>query len=221
MDNIAPLIESLTGYDFVILAIFILLIIRGLWHGAIRLITDLVALFAAYFVASQYNQEFVALLQGISDNPKVVFLTACISLFLIIYIAVLLVGKLLRMVINLSIVGWFDRLLGGAVGALQAAVVVVLMQMLLGAVLAPENDMLRKCKFCTVVNSATDVSRQLIRDPELRKSLLQNTPAISLDSVKTALDSVVDGKGASTKKEPENAVQVVPVIKEQEKKSVK
>lgn len=179
--------SSFTAYDLVVLGIFALLLIRGLWLGFLKQVTSLLALYLGYFAASRYHEVVFPMLARVSENPKVVFLTSYVLLFLATYIVILLVGKLLGMVVNMSITSWFDKLLGGGVGLAKAAILTVLLHMVLGTILAPENQMLRACVTCPGLNIAADFSRQLIRSEEVRNSLLQQEPAISLDAVKEYL----------------------------------
>ncbi len=58
---------------------------------------------------------------------------------------------------------------------------------ILGTILAPENQMLRNCVTCDGLNDAAKLTRELIRNEDVRKSLIQQTPAISLDTVKEYL----------------------------------
>lgn len=189
METFTTFFDHLTGYDMVVLGILFFFLLRGLWVGALRQITVFFALYIGYIAASQYYHLISPMLGEIFDNPRIVFLASYALLFLAAYIVVLLLGKLLKMVVNLSLAGWFDSLVGGVVGLLKAVIVVVLLHMLLGTILAPENSMLRSCAVCPQLNTASDFTRNIIRDPEARKSLLQQKPAIDLDTVKKYLDS--------------------------------
>ncbi len=119
-------------------------------------------------------------------------------LFLVTYLIVLLLGRLLKMVVDLSLAGWFDRLMGGVIGILKAAIIVVLLHMLLGTVLAPENTMLRKCSICPYLDTASSFTRNIIRDPNARKALLQQAPAIGADTVKEYLDGTSTSTDTNT-----------------------
>jgi len=180
-------IAGMTVYDLIVIALFALLIGRGIWLGFLRQITGLFALYFGYFAASQYHDRILPFLRGLSDNPKVVFIASYLVLFLVTYVVVLLLGKALRHIVQLTFAGWFDRFLGGVVGFAKAVILVILLHMGLGAFLAPENQMLRSCFTCGVLGDATDAARKLIRNEDVRKALIQHKPAISLDAVKEYL----------------------------------
>ncbi len=178
---------GMTAYDLVVVGLFALLIGRGIWLGLLKQVTTLLALYLGYFAASQYHDRIFPLLRDISDNPKVIFLTSYVLMFIATYIVVMLIGKALGYVIHFTITSWFDRILGAGVGFAKAIILVVLMHMILGAVLAPENQMLRSCLTCDALNGAADITRDFIRNDDVRKSLIQQKPAISIDAVKKYL----------------------------------
>lgn len=181
---------DLTAYDFVVLTIFVFFVGRGIWLGFLRQVTGLLALYLGYFAASQYNDRLFPFLRDISDNPKVVFLVTYVVLFAATFLVVMLIGKALKFVVEITITGWFDRVLGCFVGLAKAFICIVLLHMLLGTLLAPENDTLRTCTACPTINTLTDVSRNIIQDPELREALRQQIPAISIDDVQEYLKPV-------------------------------
>ncbi len=179
---------NLTGYDFAVLALVILFVGRGIWLGLLKQVTGLLSLYLGYLVASQYHDRLFPFLKDISDNPKVIFVISVVILFVVTYVAAMLLGKGLAYVIEITISTWFDRFLGAILGAAQAVIIVILMHMILGSILAPESTVLRDCQTCKGINMATDYARTLIRDADVRKSLMQQTPAISAEAVRQFLE---------------------------------
>lgn len=174
---------NLTGYDFVIIGLSILFIVRGLWLGLLKQVTGLLALYLGYYIASQYHDRLFPFLKDLSNNPNVVFVASVAILFVVTFLIAMLVGKGLSHVIEIAITKWFDRFLGGIMGVCKAAIVIVLLHMVLSSILPPENGMLRDCRTCDGVNTATDYARAVIKDEEVRNSLKQQTPAISAEDV--------------------------------------
>lgn len=168
----------LTGFDFVVMALLLLLTIRGLWIGFLRQITTLVALVAAYLLAGQYHDRLFPFLRGLTENPHTVFWVSYVILFALAYVVTMLLGKGLAKVVELTLAGWFDKLLGGVLGILKAVILIVLLNMLLSGLLAPENSMLRKSKSSPYVKQATDIFRSYIKSDSLRKAFAQKKPAI-------------------------------------------
>lgn len=193
----------LTGYDLVVLGFFALFIIRGIWLGLLKQVTGLVALCLGYYVASGYHDRLFPFLRDVSDNPKVVFIASVVILFVATYIVAMLIGRALTFVMEITLSRWFDRGLGAALGVVKAAVVVVLVHMVFSSLLPPENRLLRDCRTCSYLEDATDFAREFIRDEEVRKALMQKTPAISVDDVRAFLESGGDKGQTAPQDAPE------------------
>lgn len=173
----------MTGYDVVVLGILLLFVLRGFWIGLLKQISGLLALCVGYYFASRHHDLLLPFLPDFSDNPKVVFLTAFVAVFFATFIVTFLLGKVLSLVAEVNFAKWFDKSLGILMGVVKASIVLVLLHMVLGSVLSSENDMLRECRTCDSLNNAADYARKIIRDEDVRKSLIQQTPAISTEDV--------------------------------------
>ena len=117
----------LTGYDFAVIGIFVIFIGRGLWLGLLKQVTGLLALCLGYFFASQYHDRLFPFLKDLSDNPKVIFISSVVILFVVTFAIVMLLGKALSYVVEVTFSKWFDKMLGVVLGAVKACVVVVLL----------------------------------------------------------------------------------------------
>ena len=197
---------NLTGFDFVIIGIVVLFTFRGLWVGFLRQITTLVALLVGYFIAGQYHDKLFPFLREVTDNPHAVFWTSYVILFVLTYVVTMLLGKGLARVVELTIAGWFDKLLGGALGVVKAGVLIVLLNMVLSGILAPENTMLRDCYLAPYLEQGTKIFRSVIKDDTIRKAFVQQMPAITEKEVERSVDGV--GPFVPTKFPEESSVPV-------------
>jgi membrane protein required for colicin V production len=179
--------SHMTTYDLAVAVLIVFFISRGLWQGFLKQVTGLLALYLGYFVASQHSDKIYPSLQGISNNPKVIFLLACVIVFLVTYLAVIFAVKALSYVIKMTIVGWFDHLLGGIVGACKAAIMVIIVHLVLGTILPPQSTVLKDCMSCTVLNDATTFTWRLLSSEEMRKSLREQEPAKAIEVMKNYL----------------------------------
>ena len=180
---------GLTGYDLVVLVLFALLIIRGIWLGFLKQVTGLLALYLGYIAAGQYHDKISPFLREISHNPKVVFFASYVTVFVAAYVAVMLAGKALTYVMKLTVSGWFDKILGGVLGGAKAILLIIIIHIVLTMVLPPENRMLTACRTCNALNKTATFARDLIKDEDVKKALTQQRAAISTQDVKEFFDS--------------------------------
>ena len=178
---------GITMYDVIIIGLFLLFIGRGVWVGFLRQITVLLALYLGYFSAGRYHDTLFPFLADISENPGVGFWVTYVILFFVSYLVVMLIGKGLIHVVEVSIAAWFDRVLGAVLGGAKAAIIVILLHMILGAFLSPESDMLKKCVSCDTLNKATDCTLEFIGNEKVRKSFLQGRGDISAEEIREFL----------------------------------
>lgn len=180
---------GLTGYDLIVIGLFALMVLRGVWLGFLKQITVLVALYLGYIVAGQYHDRIFPFLREISKNPKVVFFAAYVILFVVTYVAVMIIGKGLAYVMQLTVTSWFDKILGGILGGAKALILIIMMHMILTIALPPENTSLSTCRTCNALTKTANFSRDLIKDEDVRKALVRQKPAISAQDVKEFFES--------------------------------
>ena len=196
---------GLTGYDLVVLVLFALLVIRGFWLGFLKQVTGLLALYLGYVVAGQYHDNISPFLREISHNPKVVFFTSYVILFVATYVAVMLAGKALTHVMQLTVSSWFDKMLGGVLGGAKALLLIIIVHIVLTMALSPENKMLTACRTCNALNKTSIFARDLIKDEDVKKALTQQKAAISAQDVKEFFDTPPKEKPPAATTAPEKA----------------
>jgi membrane protein required for colicin V production len=108
--------------DIVLLVIVLLSFILGLIKGFVRQIVGIIAVIVGLIIAAQYYQSFsrVLIRAFISEH------WSHLAAFLIIFLVVLAVGGLVGFLVSKLMVGplkFFDRLLGGALGACKGVLI--------------------------------------------------------------------------------------------------
>ena len=99
-------------------------------------------------------------------------------------VAVMLIGKGLAYVMKLTLTGWFDKALGGLLGAAKALILIIIIHLGLNIVLPPENKMLTSCRTCNALNKTSTFTLDLIKDKDIKKVLSRQHPNISAQDVK-------------------------------------
>jgi membrane protein required for colicin V production len=170
---------NMNGYDLLIAAIFVFFMARGIWVGLLHQITVVIALYIGYLVAGQYHDRLFPFLRGVSENPQVVFLLAYAIVFAVTYVATMFVGKGLTRVVQLTIAGWFDKVMGALFGTVKAVFIVILLHMLMTTFVSSDASFLQTSQLCPYLSQATVFFQQLIKDEKVRKAFHKKEPAIS------------------------------------------
>ncbi|MDR0477553.1 MAG: CvpA family protein [Desulfobulbaceae bacterium] len=182
------LTAQFTIYDYCVLVIFALFIIRGLWQGFIGQIIGLLALYVGFLAAGRFSGEIAPWIRPLTDDAKVIAFLAWIVAFALAWLVVALVGKLFMKLVRVTVAGAFDRLAGAVLGFLKAALLIVIIHMLLGATLPASNNLTRDCVTCPTLDHTTNFCRAFISDPKTRDAFMRKVPAISIETMKHYLD---------------------------------
>jgi len=176
-----PTLHDLTFFDLVVAVLFLLFMVRGIWIGFVRQLAAFFALVGSYVIAGQYADRILPWTEGFVDNPKVTFFVSFAILFMVAALAFTLMGKVLHRFLQITLMGWLDRLIGLLLGCAKAALVASLLYMLLASTLSTTNDMLRKSYSAPYLKQGAELLRSFVNDPRLRDYLMQKEPAILKD----------------------------------------
>ena len=174
---------DLTSFDVIVALIFLVFIIRGIWVGFMRQLTTFLALVGSYWLAGRYSGQLMPYVQQIVENPKMVFLASFALLFLVSALIFILAGKVLHRVMEISLLGWFDRFLGMLLGGVKGAVISVLLFMILASSLSASNDLFRKSLSSPYLSQGAEMIRKIIHDPQIRELFVPREPAIKPDAL--------------------------------------
>ena len=192
-----PTLSELTTFDLAIVALFCVFMIRGVWIGLVRQLAAFFALVGSYVIAGQYADSILPWTEQVVNNPKITFFVSFAILFVASALGFTLIGKVLHRCVQITLLGWLNRLAGLALGALKAAVFASLAYMFLASSLSATNDLLRTSHVSPYLKQGAELMRSLIDDPRLRTYLAQKEPAI--------LGDMLTGKPEEKKNEQKKA----------------
>ncbi len=135
----------MNGIDYVMVAIFAAGAIYGISRGAIRMLTSVVALGAAAYVASlDYARVGQIIATQFGTSPGASALIAYVAIFALIFAAVEVVGSSAIRLMRIVHLGPLDRLAGALLGAGVAASLAGLLVMLMAAVMPSDAGVLQQ-----------------------------------------------------------------------------
>lgn len=128
--------EHLTWIDILIVGVFLVSILIGLWRGLVREVVAIAIWIAAFWLASLYAEKLSIYLPDIIDNtsfalntPEYVNNLRVIVAFVLIVIAVFIIGGvinfILKKLMNVLVLRGTDRMLGLLFGMVRACAIMV------------------------------------------------------------------------------------------------
>jgi len=130
--------------DIVIIVILGYCLIRGIFRGLIKELSSIVGVLAAFYAAYSYYPLVAYLLsRWIADTGYLNILSFFI-LFCLIFVAVSMLGVVIKYLLDIAFLGWVDRICGGAFGTTKGILIVSVIVMALTAFLQKGTPLLRQ-----------------------------------------------------------------------------
>lgn len=171
-------LQNLTMFDYIVLIISLLFLVRGVWIGFMRQLAVFFALIGGYWLACRYSALLIPSVGQLIENPRIIFLLSFSILFLVSAVLFILFGKALHKVMEVSMLGWFNRMLGFFLGGFKAFIFASLLFLIVTPTLSASNDMLRKSVSTPFLKDGAAFAQKIIFDERIRKSFNPKTSAI-------------------------------------------
>jgi membrane protein required for colicin V production len=109
--------------DYALIIIFGLSVVHGLSHGALRMLTSILSFVLGIYGASMWHGQAGALAQShLGTSPVTSDIIGYVAIFLLVFIAVEVVGQRLIFLAELVHLNLLDRLAGAAFGAVLGVI---------------------------------------------------------------------------------------------------
>lgn len=168
----------MTALDIGVIVVVTFFLARGLWIGFVRQIAFLLALSLGYVAAGSYYPAWSQHLSGI-HNPQLRFVATYALLFFTTYVVIMLLGLGLKKVMQISFLGWFDRLMGAVFGLVKAGFLNTMIFMALTGIFSSNSVFIEKALFSRYLSISSQWLTSIIKDSDLRTELLPKKPALS------------------------------------------
>lgn len=198
---------SITLFDSILFAILFLFILYGLWMGCQKQLPFVIALIGSYVASAQYAGDVMPHLNQFIETPKIIFGGLFIILLITSTLLLKLISVLLSKIIQVTIVGWFDRFfLGAPLALLKGVALVVVVIMFLAATLSPDDQFFQKSLTTPYLEQGIEMAREIIVDPEVSNDLRPCKVAVI-----PAIPQDVQGN-KEEQKEPEEQKELMPPV---------
>lgn len=169
-----------TAFDVLVLAIFLVFLIRGIWIGFIRQISSLVAMLGGFILAGYFDNDFYHFILPYFNNSHTAFLLTYILLFIAFFFLIKLVGLGLSKVMDITLSPWFDRGIGGLFGIIKGIFITSLIFVVTTSYLSGSNKYLKNSLVYPFLAQSSKVILTFIRDHDLRSYFIPREPAITI-----------------------------------------
>ncbi|MBW1867096.1 MAG: CvpA family protein [Deltaproteobacteria bacterium] len=156
-------------FDIAVIIITGYCLVRGVFRGLIKEISSIVGVLGGFYAAYTYYGDLGKLLaRWISDTTYLNILSFLI-IFVGIFLVISVIGVIIKYVLNISFLGWFDRICGALFGLIRGGLIVCVIFILLTAFLPKGAPIIRDSMLSPYVAQVSEkmvnvVSHNMRRD---------------------------------------------------------
>ena len=152
-------------FDMIIVAVVSVCLIRGIFIGLIREVFSIIGVFTGFYAAYTYYPQTVNLLKGWWTDVAYLNIASFLIIFCGVFIVVSVLGIVIKYLMNLAFLGWFDRIAGAAFGLFKGILIVSILLLILTAFLPKGAKVVRNSVLSRHVAFITErMSRVVSRD---------------------------------------------------------
>jgi membrane protein required for colicin V production len=116
--------NAMNPFDILILVILGYSLIRGLFRGLVKEISSVIGVFGGFYAAFTYYKVLASLLAGLIQDVSYLNILSFLIIFCSVLIVVSVLGVIIKYLLNITFLGWFDRV-GGVIFGLAKAILIV------------------------------------------------------------------------------------------------
>lgn len=176
--------------DIILICIVAIFLIRGFFRGLVQEVMSLAAVVLAIFLASNYQHILVPHLELYINSEITVNALAYVLIFFGTIIVFWLLAKAIRTMLDISLLGWIDRLAGGVFGVIEGVLITLILLMFLQS-FAPDSSWIKESQIAPrsqhLLQLVGDLAPQSMREALKSKGFELPSPKEAFDSAKEAI----------------------------------
>jgi membrane protein required for colicin V production len=111
-------------FDMLAIVILAFCVIRGMFRGLIKEISSIIGVLGGFYAAYTYYIAPAGLLSRWISDPAHVNIVSFLLIFCIVFLGISMLGVVIKYVLNIAFLGWFDRICGTGFGLLKGILLV-------------------------------------------------------------------------------------------------
>ena len=122
-------------FDILIIVILGYSLVRGLFRGLVKEVSSIIGVLGGFYAAYTYYKVLAGLLAGLIHDTSYLNILSFLIIFCGVLIIVGVLGVIIKYVLNISFLGWADRIGGVVFGVLKGILIVSILFITLTAFL--------------------------------------------------------------------------------------
>ena len=110
-------------FDIAVAVVIGFCLIRGFFRGFVKELASIVGVLAGFFAANMYYQVLADLLTRWVSRSDYLYILSFMIIFCGVLIIVSILGVVIRYLMNVAYMGWFDRIVGLMLGTVKGILI--------------------------------------------------------------------------------------------------
>lgn len=187
----------MNSLDIILICILALFLARGFYRGLVQEVLSLIAIVLAVVLAGSYQHIVSPHLELYLTNEMTVSILSFVIIFFGTIIVFWLLAKVIRAILDISLLGWIDRLAGGVFGLLEGVLIGLIALMFIQTFM-PKSDFFQNSYLAPraqhMVELLADYAPESMRDDLKTSGFSLPSPQEVMDATKDAIGLDDDGQ---------------------------
>jgi membrane protein required for colicin V production len=105
-------------------------VIRGIFRGLIKEVSSIVGVLAGFYAAYTYYPQIAGFLKRWMEQAAYANIISFLVLFCLVFFIISIIGVIIKYVMNIAFMGWFDRICGAVFGCIKGLLIVSVLLMI-------------------------------------------------------------------------------------------
>ena len=130
--------------DYVLAVIVGYCLVRGIFRGMIKELSSIVGVMGGFYAAYSYYPQLAKYISRWVTNPGYLSIFSFLVIFLLVFLAVSFAGVVIKYLMNISFLGWTDRICGTLFGFTKGLLITVVILLVLTTFLPKNAAIIKK-----------------------------------------------------------------------------
>lgn len=143
-------------FDIVVTVIMGFCLIRGIFRGLIKEVSSIVGVFGGFYAAYTYYGQVSTYLADWISTPAYLNIVSFLIVFCAVFIIISVLGIIIKYIMNITFMGWIDRIFGAAFGILKGVLITSILLIILTAFLPPKASVIKNSRLAPHVSAISE-----------------------------------------------------------------
>lgn len=148
--------------DIFICIVLAYCLIRGIFRGLIKELSAIVGVFAGFYAAFTYYPILVNPLSRWISNTAYLNILSFMIIFCGVFIVISIIGMIIKYLLKIAFLGWFDRICGAGFGAVKGILIVSVVLITLTAFLSTGTPLIRESLLAPHITVVTENMAKIV-----------------------------------------------------------